>query len=77
MPQIGTDALSGVYDCPGCPFFPGGGTAARPSGQEVEGPLVEAAAVAAALPTSVVVGELSAQEMGCHGACLLAIILAS
>ena len=51
-----------------------GGMAARPSGQEVEGLLVEAAA---ALSTSVVVGELSAQEMGCHGACLLAIILAS
>lgn len=53
-----------------------GGTVARPSGQEVEGLLVEAAA-AAALSTSVVVGELSAQEMGCHSACLLAIILAS
>lgn len=35
------------------------------------------AAAVAGLPTSVVVGELSAQEMGCHGACLLAIILAS
>lgn len=53
----------------------GGGTVARPSRQEVEGPLV--AAAVAGLPTSVVVGELSAQEMGCHGACLLAIILAS
>ncbi|KAI4831706.1 hypothetical protein KUCAC02_001235, partial [Chaenocephalus aceratus] len=59
-----------------CPFFPGGGTAARPSVQEVEGPSVVAAA-ALALPTSVVVGELGAQEMGCHGAWLLAIILAS
>lgn len=74
MPQIGTGALFGVYDRPGCPIFPDGGTTARPSGQEVEGPLVVAAA---ALSTSVVVGELSAQEMGCHGACLLAIILAS
>lgn len=49
-------------------------TAVWPSRQEVAGPLVVAAA---ALSTSVVVGELSAQEMGCHGACLLAIILAS
>lgn len=63
-----------VYDRPGCPVFPGDGTVARPSRQEVEGPLV---AAAAALSTSVVVGELGAQEMGCHGACLLAIILAS
>lgn len=59
---------------PAAPSFPCGGTATRPSGQEVKGPLVVAAA---ALSTSVVVGELSAQEMGCHGACLLAIILAS
>lgn len=44
-----------------------------PSRQEVAGPLV----AVVALSTSVVVGELSAQEMGCHGACLLAIILAS
>lgn len=76
MPQIGNSALFGVYDCPGGPFFPGGGMAARPSGQEAEGPMVVAAA-AAAVSTSVVVGELSAQEMGCHSACLLAIILAS
>lgn len=61
---------------PRLPLLRCGGTVARPSGQEVEGLLVEAAA-AAALSTSVVVGELSAQEMGCHGACLLAIILAS
>ncbi|KAK5847928.1 hypothetical protein PBY51_017017 [Eleginops maclovinus] len=72
--MLATGPFFGVHNFPGCPFFPGGGTAARPSGQEVEGPSVVAVA---ALPTSVVVGELSAQEMGCHGACLLAIILAS
>lgn len=37
----------------------------------------EVVATVMTLSTSVVVGELRAQEMGCQGACLLAIILAS
>lgn len=73
VPQTAQRPLFGVCGCPDCPLLFGREMANR---QEVKGAGAVAVA-AAALSTSVVVGELSAWEMGCRGACLLAIILAS